>query len=102
MEHETIRVSPCVASCVDDQKNKIYLEVELPGVDKEGIKLTVHEDSFYLTAARRDGYMEYSTSYALCCPVKAEEARAKYENGLLKIELPFKEALEGAVNITVE
>lgn len=102
MAHEKRTVAPCVASCVDDQHTKIFIEIEIPGVNKDHIKLTMHEDSFYLTAKRQDGYIEYATSYALCCPVKAEQAKAKYENGLLKIEVPFRDVLEGAVNIKVD
>jgi HSP20 family protein len=102
MAHERRKVAPCVASCVDDRHSRFFLEVELPGVRKEDIKLTMHEDSLYLTAVRADGYIEYATTYGLCCPVKAEEAKAKYENGLLKIEVPFTEVLEGAVNIAVQ
>lgn len=101
MAHERRTVAPCVASCVDEQHTKIFLEVEIPGVKREDIRLTMHEDSFYLTAKREDGYLDYATSYALCCPVKAEQAEAKYENGLLKIVVPFRDELEDAVNIRV-
>jgi len=101
MAHERQKVAPCIASCVDDQHTRLFLEVELPGVKKEDVKLTMHEDSLYLTAVREDGYVEYGTTYSLCCPVKAKEAKAKYENGLLKIEVPFTKVLEGAVNIEV-
>ena len=102
MAHERRRIAPCIASCMDDEQTKFYLEVELPGVDKKDIKLTMHDDSLYLTAVREDGYVEYATTYSLCCPVKAQEAKAKYQNGLLKIEVPFRKALEGALNVNVE
>ena len=101
MAHQKRTVAPCVASCVDDEHTRIFLEVEIPGVNKEDIRLTMHEDSFYLTAHREDGYLDYATSYALCCPVKAEQAEAKYENGLLKIVVPFRDAMENAININV-
>lgn len=101
MTHETRRVAPCVASCMDDGYTTFFLEVELPGVRKEAIKLTIHEDSLYLTAPREDGYIEYATTYAFCCPVKAKEAKARYENGLLKVEVPLTKVLEGAVNVAI-
>jgi HSP20 family molecular chaperone IbpA len=100
MAEEKIKVAPEVCSFVDDKHEKLTLEVAIPGVSKKDIKLKMHDDSFSLSAPRKD--IEFVTSMAFCCPVKPEKADAKYENGLLRIIVPFKDAMEDAIKVTVK
>lgn len=97
MEEARVRVTPNLCAHVDDRHTKLTLEISLPGVQKENISLTMHEDSFALTASRED--IEYVTVSSLCCPVKPHEAKAKYEDGLLKVEVPFREPMEDGVMV---
>ena len=90
-----------VCSYVDEEHARLNLEVSLPGVKREDISLRMHDDSFNLSATRKDDNIEYVTTGAFCCPVSSKQAKAHYENGLLKIEIPFKDPMEDSVIVPV-
>ncbi len=83
-----VRMSPTVCAMPDEKHERLYIEIELPGVDKENINLNMHEDSFFIYA-KKEG-VEYSGTYAVCCPIDYHQARARYKNGLLSVTVPFK------------
>ncbi len=88
MAEEKLRISPTVYAMPDDRHDNLHVEIELPGVDKENIKLRMHEDSFFVMAEKED--VKYVASYAVCCPIDFEKAHAEYKNGLLTIDVPYR------------
>ncbi|MGE5840681.1 MAG: Hsp20/alpha crystallin family protein [Deltaproteobacteria bacterium] len=76
------------------------MEISLPGVKKEEIHLKMSDDSYDLSAPRGED-LEYVSAMGFCCPVKAKAAKADYENGLLKISVPFRDAMEDTVSVAI-
>ena len=44
----------------------------------------------------------YVSSLALAWPVKPDKAEANYEDGLLRIEVPFKDPMEDAIKVAIK
>jgi len=75
-----------------DDKN-YYIQVEPPVVKKEDAELEVSDKSFCVRGERAD--IELLGCYILTHAVNAKKAKAKFDNGLLSIEIPIKKILKG-------
>lgn len=85
-----------------------HLELSVPGLNKEDFKLNVEdglltisfeknqetENKEYKTIRREFVARSFKRSFSLDEKVNAEEIKAKYENGVLKIFLPKKEEVK--------
>ena len=100
MLENRIKVAPSTVAYADEEKNKLVVEFAIPGAPTGTIDLKILPDCVHLTAPARD--IEYVSSLALAWPVKPDKAEAIYENGLLRIEVPFKDPMEDAVKVAIK
>jgi HSP20 family protein len=90
-EETTTVVTPEV--CIDHDDKAYYIDVELPGVAKDHVDLSVGEQSVCVEAVRED--IVYLGCFSLAHTVNENKAKAKFENGLLKLEIPLKAPIQG-------
>lgn len=103
---------------ITDEGDAYLLEADLPGFNKSDIHLDVNGDMLTVRAERRSSredkdedsrvirseraYGSYSRSFDLS-GVNADEITAKYENGVLKLNLPKKQqAIPAARTLEIE
>lgn len=97
---ERMKVAPDTVAYADGEHHKLIVEFAIAGAPTETIDVKILEDSVYLLAPARD--IEYVSALALGWPVKPDKAEATYVNGLLRIEVPFKDPMEDAVKVTIK
>jgi HSP20 family protein len=95
-----MKVAPDTVAYADAANDRLIVEFAIPGAPTETIDVKILEDSVHLVAPARD--IEYVSALALGWPVKPHKAEATYENGLLRIEVPFKDPMEDAVKVVIK
>lgn len=99
-EKEKTYVSPEIFMYPNDNHDTYFIDINLPGIEKESIKLKMQEDSFFIKGEREDKI--YIGTYAVCCPIAVDKAKARLKNGQLKIEVPFKEPEFHSFDVNIE
>ena len=88
-----------------ENKDQIVLEAELPGMKREDFDLTIENNVITLRGERRfekadesdnyhrveRSYGTFTRSFTLPQTVSADEAKAEYNNGVLRVTLPKRE-----------
>ena len=94
---------------IKEKKDKYLIDIDLPGYEKDNIKIEV--ENGYLTVhatidsnkeekeegkyVRKERYMgSCSRSFYVGDEVKEDDIKASFKNGMLKIEVPKKEETE--------
>lgn len=98
-QEEQYWILPDVSREVDYNKNKVDLEIALPGVKEDQICLKILPDWFNLIA-KRDKF-EYRANSGFGSEVIPEKTTAEYSNGLLKIHLIIHNRLDDASNVKI-
>ena len=91
---------------IREKKDKYIIDVDLPGFEKNNIKLTLKDGYLNIHAkvernndnkeeekfVRRERFFgECSRSYYVGDEIKEEDINAEFKNGILKLEIPKKE-----------
>ena len=100
MFENQIKISPNTVVHADEKKNLLVVEFAIPGAPTDTIDLKILPDSIHLSAPARD--IMYVSSLALAWPVKPDKTEANYEDGLLRIEVPFKDPMEDAIKVAIK
>jgi len=82
------KLEPEVCTFLDDQMNHMTVEIVLPGVSQNNIKLRVNSRCLILFAVSGD--VHYAKYMSFRFPVVAKKAIAAFGNGLLHIEMPLR------------
>jgi HSP20 family molecular chaperone IbpA len=69
--------------------NGFYIEIDLPGADKESVELEI--GTYGLSVKAEGNKVRYEGDYPLGYNIIPEEAEANCENGVLYVSLPIKE-----------
>jgi HSP20 family protein len=97
---------------VIENGNELKLQVAAPGLNKNDFKLTIDKGILTISAEKQEeqkeenekftkrefNYSSFSRSFSLPDYVIEEGAQAKFEDGILKITLPFKEEVRKVEN----
>ena len=75
----------------DDTGFKV--EIDLAGATKESVDLDMGNSGFCVKGEGED--FRYESCFMLAHEVKPEEASARLESGLLRIQVPFKDSTRG-------
>jgi HSP20 family protein len=81
--------SPINEQVVDEKNGTLRLLLEMPGVEKQDIKVEATEDNAVITAENEQ--KKYRAELTLNAPVKPDSGKAEYKNGMLEISFLLKD-----------
>jgi len=92
---------------IKEKKDKYIIDIDLPGYEKENIKMSIEDGYLTVNAStntekedkeegkfvRKERYMgSCSRSFYVGDQITQEDIKAKFEDGILKIDVPKKDA----------
>ena len=90
---------------VYEEKDNVIVRVEVPGMKKEDIQLSLHDGSLSISGERKSEetfknaevyraerfFGRFQRTVTLPTPVAADKVKAQYKDGILKVTLPKTE-----------
>lgn len=103
-EHAPIKAWAPVVDVLEDQ-DKIIVKAELPGMKKEAIEIELTGDTLTIKGERKfedeenkedyvrveRAYGQFQRSFTIGVPVKSDEVKASYKDGILEVIIPKAE-----------
>ena len=93
MEEEKRIIIPTINVNHNENNRGLRISVNLAGASKDTVELEMGKEGLCIKADAED--FRYETCFMLAHRVKAEEARAKFEAGLMTIQVSFEETMRG-------
>lgn len=102
---------------IKETPEAILVKAELPGMDKEDIKVSFSDNLLTISGERKNeereergnylrverSYGTFRRSFSVDVPVKENEIKARYQDGILEVTLPKKEEFgRKEINIEIE
>jgi len=98
------------AANVKESKKEFSIELGVPGMEKKDFHIEVENDNLFISSEKKEekketgegftkrefSYNSFSRSFRLPDYVIPDKIKAKYENGILKIDIPKKEGVKKA------
>lgn len=81
--------APINEQVVDAKNGALRLLLEMPGVEKEDIKVEATEDTVVITAEREE--KRYRAELHLQAQVRPDSGKAEYKNGMLEISFSLRD-----------
>lgn len=82
------------------EKDKVVLQIALPGVKKEDIQMKALKDYFSLKAQR--GTTLFSLDLDFGIDIEPDQTKSQYEEGLLRVEFKRYNPLEHAYIVPIQ
>jgi HSP20 family protein len=93
---------------ISETKDNVIIKAEMPGLSKEDVKISVHDNMLTLTGEKKQekeeketnyhrverNYGAFSRSFTLPTSVKNDNIKATYKDGVLSITLPKTEEVK--------
>jgi HSP20 family molecular chaperone IbpA len=96
------QVTPRYGYHFAEDGKSFVVEVALPGVNRDTIKIKALHDYFTLSAQRGEVGYKLSLDFESDFEVDATKVKANYHEGLLRVELPIIDPMSQAVEVKIE
>jgi HSP20 family protein len=83
---------PLFDTAIDGKENTLIITAEMPGINKEDIKVNMADQ--YVTIHAGKGDKKYHTDIPVDVELDDTSAKATYSNGILELKIKLKQALK--------